>query len=863
MNHSPSNLSTLPPGDAGDPTGEDPIFETGQIFAGRYRIERELGRGGMGRVFKAHDLVLGVAIALKVLPDRDPTLYNQLVNEVRLALQVTSPFVCRVFDFGQSDGETYLTMEYVDGEDLRSLLRKVGHLSNDKTVELARQACTGLSAAHAQGILHRDLKPANLLINGKGQLQVTDFGISTSVDMPQLVQGGTPAYMAPELFRGEPATVQSDIYSLGVTLFELATGNPLFRAGSFDEFAELERNPASLGLRQELSGLNPDLAETILQCLQPSPAERPQSAREVAAGLPGGDLVRRALDAGETPSPEAVAGAATDEPGTGGVVSLWIALLITLAVLPLLSDYAYPSRSLWAQKSPAVLANRAGEILSSLGHELPVADRAWGFRPDFATSGVADANLFWYRQSPTPMVPSDYRRVSEEDRITYYDPSPVGLGMVQMLVDSMGRLVTLKVVTSAIGLDLDDEQGAEAPPATDWKPALVVAGFPPDTAQSVEPTITPPYFAQEQKAWEMPDPRVPSRRLRMEAAALDGKVVFVDVRPTETAPMPGMALMASFENIYLVLFFVLSVILPVAGAILARQNLLKRRGDLSGAQRLVIFVIVAQLCRWLFAADHVSILDIEVQRINFRLGRILLEALMVWVAYIAFEPAIRRFWHEPIVSWSRLIQGRFRDPVVGRSILIGTLVGAIWALLSAADRILGRSLALDVIPEFSVALQLENVISFRTFLSTVLEMALDALYFGIFDICFLVVLRIGSRKPAVAIFGFLLVRGIWETLSGSNPGLSWLTLGLGLAGLGTILLVRFGLVAYVVAFFSYLLLNQIPLTTASSAWFAGNGFMALALIGALGSVGFHIALAGRPLAGSWLDLPEPQPGSLG
>ncbi len=816
----------------------------------------------MGRVFKAHDVVLDVDIALKVLPDRDPTLYEQLVNEVRLALQVTSPFVCRVFDFGQSDGETYLTMEYVDGEDLRSLLRKIGHFSNDKTIELARQACSGLSAAHAKGILHRDLKPANLLINGKGLLQITDFGISTFVDMPQFVQGGTPAYMAPELFRSEPATVQSDIYSLGVTLFELATGKPLFRGSSFQDFVGQERDPKTLGLEKDLAGLHPDLAETILRCLEPSPKERPRSARDVAAGLPGGDLVRRALDAGETPSPEAVAGALTDQPGTGGVVSLWVALLITLAALPLLTDYAYPSRSLWTQKSPAVLANRAGEILSSLGHELPVADRAWGFRPDFATSGVADANLFWYRQSPTPMVPSDYRRVSEEDRITYYDPSPVSLGMVQMLVDSMGRLVTLKVVTSAIGLDSGKDPDADPAPATDWKPAMAAAGFSPDLAQTVDPLITPPYFAQEQRAWEIPDPRVPSRRLRMEAAALDGKVVFVDVRPTETTPVPGLALMASFESVYLVLFFMLSVVLPVAGAILARRNLLKRRGDLSGAKRLVFFVVAAQLCRWLLAADHVSILDIEVQRINFRLGRILLEALMLWVAYIAFEPAIRRFWHEPIVSWSRLIQGRFRDPVVGRSVLVGTLVGAIWALLNAADRILGRNLSLDVVPELSVALQLENVISFRTFWSTVLEMALDALYFGIFDICFLVVLRIWTRRPTTAILSFVLVRGVWETLSGSSPGLSWLTLGLGLAGLGAYLLVRFGLVAYVVAFFSYLLLNQIPLTTANSAWFAGHGFMALALVGALGSWGFHSALAGRPLAGSWLDLPEPQPGSL-
>ena len=840
-------------------------FETGEVFAGRYRIERELGRGAMGKVFKAQDLVLGEPIALKVLSNRDPALYGQLVNEVRLATQVTHPCVCRVFGFGQTDGETFLTMQYVDGEDLHSLLRKIGHLSGEKTLDLARQLCTGLGAAHDQGILHRDLKPANLLIDGKGRLQITDFGISTFADGPQFVRGGTPAYMAPELFKGEPATEQSDIYSLGVTLFELATGKPLFRGTSFEDFVDLERNPETLGLHQDLKGLSPELAETILQCLDPDPALRPASVREVVKSLPGGDPLRRALDAGETPSPEDVAGASIAQPSTGSVVALWIALLIALAALPALNDKAFPSRGLWNQKSPVVLANRASEILASLGHDLPANDRAWGFRPDYLASGVADANLFWYRQSPTPMVPSNYFRTSEEeDRITYYEPPPTGRGMVQMLIDSTGRLVTLKVVTSAIGLTPDDGGQGDASSGTDWSTALLAAGLSPDSAEPIDPTTLPPYFADERRAWIARDSRVTARTLHVEAAAFQGKVVFVDVRPTE--PPADTPIAASLAKILPLVFYLLSVVIPIAfpisGAVLAYRNLQKNRGDLAGAQRLVTVVIIAQLARWLLSADHVAAPDTEVQRIYFRMGRILLEALLLWVAYIAFEPLIRRFWHEPIVSWSRMIRGRLRDPLVGRSVLAGSLMGTIWATLGAVDRILGRNLNLDMTPEFLIAMQLENVISARIFLSTVLEAALDALYFGVTDICFLVVLRVVMKRPTAAILTFVLVRGAWTTLSGTTPALSWLTLGVGLAGVGAILLVRLGLVAYISASFTYLLLDQTPITTATNAWFADHGFAALALVGILGSVGFHFAMAGRSLAGRWLELPEPQPGKI-
>jgi serine/threonine-protein kinase len=191
-------------------------FLPGALLANRYRIVALLGRGGMGEVYRAHDLTLGQEVALKFLPEvaaRNPAALARFYNEVRIARQVSHSNVCRVYDLGEVEGQPYLSMEYVDGEDLGSLLRRIGRLPSDKAVEIARQLCAGLAAAHAKGVLHRDLKPANVMLNGRGQVVVTDFGLAALADeIPgEEIRNGTPAYMAPEQLAGREVTVQSDI----------------------------------------------------------------------------------------------------------------------------------------------------------------------------------------------------------------------------------------------------------------------------------------------------------------------------------------------------------------------------------------------------------------------------------------------------------------------------------------------------------------------------------------------------------------------------------------------------------------------------------------------------------------------------
>ena len=211
-------------------------FEPGTLLASRYRIISRLGKGGMGEVFRADDIMLGQPVALKFLSESatgNLSLLTRFYDEVRIARQITHPNVCRVYDIGEVEGQPYLSMEYIDGEDLGSLLRRIGRLPADKATEFARKMCAGLAAAHKQGVLHRDLKPANIMIDGRGELHIMDFGLAAIATQLQGAEArnGTPAYMAPEQLEGREVSAQSDIYALGLVFYEMFTGKPAHQAG--------------------------------------------------------------------------------------------------------------------------------------------------------------------------------------------------------------------------------------------------------------------------------------------------------------------------------------------------------------------------------------------------------------------------------------------------------------------------------------------------------------------------------------------------------------------------------------------------------------------------------------------------------
>ncbi len=373
-------------------------FLPGTVVADRYRVVGLLGRGGMGEVYRADDLKLGQPVALKFLPaglERDQARLNRFLGEVRMSLRVTHPNVCRVYDIGDVDGEHFISMEYVDGEDLASLVRRIGRLPQDKAVEMARQLCAGLHAAHEEGILHRDLKPANVMLDGRGRIKITDFGLA---GLQESFKGadigvGTPAYMAPEQISSREVTARSDIYALGLVLYELFTGKRAFSGRTPAELARAHRDTPPTSPSSIITDLDATVESVILRCLEKDPLKRPPSALAVSAALPGGDPLAAALAAGETPSPEMVAEAGQNE-GLNPMVAgaCLTAFAIGLVLYLFTASRTQVTALTPLPNSPEVLVNEARELLARIGYELPPGDRTFGFIWDACAAGCRGAH---------------------------------------------------------------------------------------------------------------------------------------------------------------------------------------------------------------------------------------------------------------------------------------------------------------------------------------------------------------------------------------------------------------------------------------------------------------------------------------
>jgi len=265
---------------------------TGSTFAGRYQIIEELGRGGMGKVYKVFDTKIKDKIALKLLKPEiasDKKIIERFSNELKFARKIRHKNVCQMFDLSEEKGTHFITMEYVHGEDLKRFIRKVGTLSAGQATPIAKQVCEGLAEAHQLGVVHRDLKPQNIMVDEDGNARIMDFGIARSLKAKGItgagVMIGTPEYMSPEQVEGKEVDQRSDIYSLGVILYEMVTGRVPFEGDTpftvgVKHKSEIPKNPKDLNAQ-----VPEDLSAVILKCLEKDKDQRYQSAGEVRSEL--------------------------------------------------------------------------------------------------------------------------------------------------------------------------------------------------------------------------------------------------------------------------------------------------------------------------------------------------------------------------------------------------------------------------------------------------------------------------------------------------------------------------------------------------------------------------------------------------
>lgn len=810
-------------------------FIPGTVIAGRYRINSLLGRGGMGEVYRADDLTLSQPVALKFITASRSTDHQWLErfrDEVRLSRQVTHPNVCRVFDIGQADGETFLSMEYVDGEDLASLLRRVGRLSSDKTIEIARQICAGLGAAHDNGILHRDLKPANIMIDSNGRVRITDFGIAAAVarpGQPGLV-AGSPSYIAPELLQGKPATVQSDIYSLGLVLYETATGRQASPAASFA--ARLEPHDLPPAPSTLVKSIDPALERVILQCIDEDPQQRPASVYAVAAALPGADPLLAAMAAGQTPAPGLLAAArrAAMRPATAIAVILW-AVLGLLTVL-LLSGRTFLLSQAAHGKPAAVLADRAQDIVRTLAGTTDPRGLARGFvldRTVLADSSRSRTTLplhFEYRQGTLPPATTGPFEV----------PSPFGMTLPGastkvVRLDPGGRLLLY------LALPATSASTAPEPRTINWAGVFKLAGL---DIRDYEPQATPerfPIFADTKMAWTRVCDTDGGTARQVQAASLGGQVLYFH------AGLPDAALAPSLARWPMIIRDSLFLLVLAAAAILTSRNLKTGRGDRGGAWRLATIVFVIQAALWLIRRSYVSDRADETAEIIANLRFATFGALVAWVFYMAMEMPVRRFWPHAIISWTKVLAGRLRDPLLARDLLLGSAVGVSMVLSEQAAALIRAKIGTTanqwVLPPNDNLGLLSGV---RYMLGMVAEGSLQAIWGGLITLLLMLLLRMTFRRALPATAAFVAITSFALTFVYPFLGGSWITSLIIAVGLA-VLLTRASLLAGMVALFCDSIIRSGIPTLDRHAWCADITGFTLTILGTLLVLGLYVTFS--------------------
>ena len=835
-------------------------------MASRYRIIALLGKGGMGEVYRADDLTLGQAVALKFLPDEavhDEAMLERFRNEVRMARRVSHPNVCRVYDVGEVDGQTFFTMEYVDGEDLGSLLRRIGRLPADKALEIARELCAGLAAAHAKGVLHRDLKPANIMLDGRGQVVITDFGLAGVADNirgPE-VRSGTPAYMSPEQLTGKEVTMRSDIYALGLVLYEVFTGKRAFAEAPALVRARGEHTPSRPS--SVVKDLDPIVEKVILRCLEAEPSSRPPTALAVAAALPGGDPLAAALAAGETPSPQLVA-ASGEKAGLRPKVAVicLAAVLVGLAVVAYLSVHYSALEKMGLELTPEVLTQKSREIIAHLGYAGRPADSAFSLRYDNDFQDYVEKNdkpphwdavlaarpsllQYWYRQSPDILVANEFKdNLLTPGVVNQSDPPTVLSGMINLELDPQGRLTSFQAIPPQKLDEKKDTSAAPTAPAPalfDWNILFSAAGLDPSKLQPAQPAWTSLAASDTRMAWTGSWPGT-TRPLRVEAAAFQGKPVFFSLIGSWTKPerMTSTEKKSIGERVNRIVGLILFCSLLVGSGFLARGNYRRGRGDRKGAFRLALVMFALEiglfLCRSHFGSfgESLFLSIIAVSTAMFIAG-------VMWMLYLAIEPWVRRHWPKTIISWSRLLSGQVRDPLVGRDILFGVLLGVVWALVFQISSI--PRMRMGASPYLFAT---EALMGGREGLGAWLRQWPGSILTTLVFFFVLFGLKVLLRREWIAAIVFIAIFALPRALNSTFTTVD-LPLQILVYAIAVLLVLRFGLVSLACAIFTVDLMTNLPFSADFSAWYMETSILALLSVVGLAGWGFYQSLGGEPL----------------
>ncbi len=838
-------------------------FLPGMRFGDRYRIVEMLGRGATGEVYRADDLKLGQPVALKFLPPNlteDTDARARIRNEVRIARQVSHPNVCRVYDIAEADGYLFIAMEYVDGEDLRSVLRRLGRPSNEKAAEIARQLCAGLAAAHEIGVLHRDLKSANIMIDGRGRVRITDFGLASfQHELPEGTIAGTPTYMAPELFAGAQPSTRSDIYALGVVLYELVTGRSPFAAATLTELRRRKLASLPPSPREHVPDVDPLLEGLVLSCLETDPSLRPASALAVAALLPGGDPLAHALAAGDTPSPEAVAAAGGQERVSRRVAyGCLLAAAAGLVVITALNTRVSLLGIAPPAKSPIVLADRARELLARFGQEKRPVDVAYGYwihGSYLEHVARTDSNVdrwarlparrprpyaFWYRESPTPMIPA--HALSE---VRFGDPPRFVAGMAGIVTDDEGRLQILEIVPP------QHDPSPAAGQSADYGPLFEVAGLEVEEFTPAPPEWNPLLPTDSRSAWVGHYSGRADEPVRVEAGAYRGRPVYFQLiesfdrprRELRDEPTPAAKQASNWAKVVLLL----SVLL--VPPLVARRNLRRGVGDRRGAWRLGFAVFTLALASWALRSDVLGSLLASETVLAVPLGLALAVGGLTALIYLALEPYVRRLWPRSLISWTRLLMGRVGDPLVGRDLLIGAVAGILVIVIQRLEWLVPY--ALGAPPPIPYGIAEGTLLGGGKALALALAPKFLAGPLTVLFVLTMSMLILRRRWFAIAAAMLLLALTDDHWIGRDSPGIVLASALVEVVLFYAVLLatlLRFGLLALASAFFFFDILQSWPLTLDGTVWYAGTSLMGMLILAAVAVAALLVARGG---ASAW------------